>query len=111
MIITPQLPPKAGYVEVEVNGYRTYKNVKTDILIEDEIASIDLIQPHPEFFDYTGTGTDSITITFTSKPLYITINNNLISSAFYQLNGNEVIINSIDYNVFGIMYQVFAMCE
>lgn len=37
MIITrPTLPPKKGYVEVEVNGVRTYKNVKTNVLIENE---------------------------------------------------------------------------
>ena len=35
-ITRPTLPPKAGYVEVEVNGKRTYRNVSTGILIEDE---------------------------------------------------------------------------
>lgn len=40
MIITrPTLPPKAGYVEVEVNGARTYKNVETGILIDDEVPT------------------------------------------------------------------------
>ena len=36
MLTNPMLPPKAGYVEVEVNGHRTYKNITTGILIEDE---------------------------------------------------------------------------
>ena len=35
-ITKPMLPPKKGYVEVEVNGVRTYKNVETSILIDDE---------------------------------------------------------------------------
>lgn len=35
--IRPTLPPKAGYVEVELDdGRRTYKNVKTGVLIENE---------------------------------------------------------------------------
>ena len=38
MITKPQLPPKAGYVEVEVDGRRTYKNATTGVLIEDEQA-------------------------------------------------------------------------
>nr|DAU71618.1 MAG TPA: hypothetical protein [Caudoviricetes sp.] len=37
MISEPQLPPKTGYVEVEANGHRTYRNVKTGILIDDEV--------------------------------------------------------------------------
>lgn len=36
MITNPKLPPKSGYVEVEVNGRRTYRNVNTGILIDDE---------------------------------------------------------------------------
>jgi hypothetical protein len=36
MITKPQLPPKAGYVEVEIDGRRTYKNVITGELIENE---------------------------------------------------------------------------
>lgn len=27
MITNPQLPPKAGYVEVEINGQRTYRKI------------------------------------------------------------------------------------
>lgn len=38
MITAPKLPPKAGYVEVEVDGRRTYRNVNTGVLIDDEIA-------------------------------------------------------------------------
>ena len=43
MITAPNLPPKAGYVEVEVDGRRTYRNVNTGVLIEDEIGA-----PTPE---------------------------------------------------------------
>jgi len=42
MITKPQLPPKAGYVEVEVDGRRTYKNVVTGILIDNEVETPDL---------------------------------------------------------------------
>ena len=38
-ITRPTLPPKAGYVEVEVNGKRTYRNVATGVLIEDEVPT------------------------------------------------------------------------
>ena len=34
--IRPTLPPKSGYVEVEVDGIRTYRNVKTGLLINEE---------------------------------------------------------------------------
>lgn len=37
MISIPQLPPKVGYVEVEVNGERTYQNAVTGILIKGEV--------------------------------------------------------------------------
>ena len=37
MIHKPMLPPKSGYVEVEVDGKRTYRNVNTGILIDDEV--------------------------------------------------------------------------
>ena len=36
-ITRPMLPPKAGYVEVEVDGVRTYRNVETGILIGEEV--------------------------------------------------------------------------
>lgn len=35
-ISSPKLPPKIGYVEVEINGERTYRNAKTGILIDQE---------------------------------------------------------------------------
>lgn len=35
-ITTPTLPPKAGYVEVEVNGQRVYQNVETGELLGQE---------------------------------------------------------------------------
>lgn len=39
MVITkPQLPPKKGYVEVEVDGVRRYQNADTGVLLEDEPA-------------------------------------------------------------------------
>lgn len=37
MITKPMLPPKPGYVEVEVNGERAYRNVHTGVLIDDEV--------------------------------------------------------------------------
>ena len=44
MVITnPELPPKRGYVEVEVDGRRTYRNIETGLLIEEEPE----IQPEP----------------------------------------------------------------
>lgn len=42
-ITKPMLPPKKGYVEVEVDCVRTYRNVETGILIDDEVAT-----PTPE---------------------------------------------------------------
>lgn len=46
MIITkPFLPPKPGYVEVEVDGVRTYRNVETGVLIDDERASAEPMTP------------------------------------------------------------------
>lgn len=35
-ITKPQLPPKAGYVEVEVNGQRRYRSVKNGCLLGEE---------------------------------------------------------------------------
>lgn len=40
MITKPTLQPKPGYVEVEVAGRRTYKNITTGVLIEDETPVI-----------------------------------------------------------------------
>ena len=39
MINRPTLPPKRGYVEVEVDGVRLYKNAVTGILERDETPS------------------------------------------------------------------------
>ena len=36
MITQPKLPPKAGYVEVEIDGVHTYRNVLTGELIDNE---------------------------------------------------------------------------
>lgn len=33
----PQLPPKQGYAEIEKDGKRIYKNIKTNELIEPPI--------------------------------------------------------------------------
>ncbi|MBD5356505.1 MAG: hypothetical protein HDR88_06065 [Bacteroides sp.] len=38
MIRKPELPPKAGYVEVEVGGVRRYRSVITGMLLEEEPA-------------------------------------------------------------------------
>ena len=35
-ITRPMLPPRAGYVEVEVDGERVYKNAATGVLLRDE---------------------------------------------------------------------------
>ena len=37
MITRPELPPKEGYVEVEVGGARRYRSVATGLLLEDEL--------------------------------------------------------------------------
>lgn len=36
-ITNPMLPPMQEYVEIEVNGRRTYRNAVTGILIDDEV--------------------------------------------------------------------------
>lgn len=41
MINRPTLPPKRGYVEVEVDGVRLYKNAVTGILERDETTSME----------------------------------------------------------------------
>lgn len=38
MIHKPELPPRAGYVEVEIDGRRTYRNVTTGQLLSEEMA-------------------------------------------------------------------------
>ena len=59
-ITKPNLPPKKGYVEVEVDGVRTYRNVETGILIgeETETASqLDIIEAQ---VTYTAMMTDTL---------------------------------------------------
>lgn len=41
-ITKPQLPPKRGYVEVEIDGVRTYRNAETGVLIDDETPEADM---------------------------------------------------------------------
>lgn len=41
MIAKPKLPPKRGYVEVEIDGERTYRNATTGELIGCENQSLD----------------------------------------------------------------------
>lgn len=47
-IIEPRLPLKDGYVEVEVLGERTYRNINTGLLIEEELRLAALEQPMSE---------------------------------------------------------------
>lgn len=42
MVTTPILPPKKGYVEVEVNGVRLYKNIETGELLGNETPKLSL---------------------------------------------------------------------
>lgn len=39
MITNPTLPPRAGYVEVEIDGERLYRNAVTGVLLRDEEAA------------------------------------------------------------------------
>lgn len=61
-IAKPTLPPKAGYVEVESGGKRTYKNVQTGVLIDNEPAEseptqLDIIEAQ---VTYTAMMTDTL---------------------------------------------------
>ena len=49
MINRPTLPPKRGYVEVEVDGVRLYKNAVTGVLERDETPSTE-----SDLLDMTG---------------------------------------------------------
>lgn len=42
MINTPKLPPKAGYVEVEVNGKRVYQKVPSPYAETEEVLNTKL---------------------------------------------------------------------
>jgi hypothetical protein len=48
MISKPQLPAKAGYVEIEVNGMRQYKKIPTEnadiTQMEDALCDMDASQ-------------------------------------------------------------------
>ena len=48
MITKPMLSPKPGYVEVEINGVRRYRNVITGVLLEDEIRVEPITEPTTE---------------------------------------------------------------
>ena len=48
MVTTPTLPPKRGYVEVDIDGKRTYRNIKTGALIDTEP-----VEPEPTEADDT----------------------------------------------------------
>ena len=37
MITKPALPPRPGYVEVEIGGERLYRNAATGVLMRDEV--------------------------------------------------------------------------
>lgn len=41
MINRPTLPPKRGYVEVEVDGVRLYRNAVTGVLERDETPTME----------------------------------------------------------------------
>lgn len=52
MIITsPKLPPKKGYVEVEINGQRTYCNINTGLLIENENVILTAAEKREEIYN------------------------------------------------------------
>ena len=60
VISKPTLPPKHGYVEVEVNGERTYRNILTGVLIENEVSEptqLDIIEAQ---VTYTAMMTDTL---------------------------------------------------
>ena len=50
-ITNAKLPPKRGYVEVEVDGRRTYRNVETGVLIDDERNAITPAQQREEAYN------------------------------------------------------------
>ena len=43
-ITKPKLPPKAGYVEVKVNGQRRYRSIETGLLLGEQTAETIRIQ-------------------------------------------------------------------
>lgn len=60
MIKNPKLPPKAGYVEVEVDGQRVYQNVETGEIFGQETTKptqLDIIEAQ---VTYTAMMTDTL---------------------------------------------------
>lgn len=59
MITKPMLPPKAGYVEVEITGERVYKNASTGVLLQDEsgYSQLDILEAQ---VTYTAMMTDTL---------------------------------------------------
>lgn len=50
VIIKPMLPPKKGYVEVDVDGVRKYRDIETDVIyapdeipVEEELTSEEIL--------------------------------------------------------------------
>mgnify|MGYP001625199515 CR=1 FL=1 len=40
-ITKPQLPPKAGYVEVEVDGKRVYKQIENNPTMQERLEALE----------------------------------------------------------------------
>ena len=55
MITKPTLPAIRGYVEVEVDGVRTYRNIRTGLLIDEEkrLAMMAEVEEPEEVVDET----------------------------------------------------------
>jgi len=53
MVIKPTLPPIEGYVEVDVDGVRYYKDVKTGDLYTRDTVPIPPKEPDQSDFIYT----------------------------------------------------------
>ena len=45
-ITKPQLPPKAGYVEVEVDGKRVYKQIENNPTMQERLEALELSLIH-----------------------------------------------------------------
>lgn len=60
-IFKPMLPPKKGYVEVDVDGVRTYRNAETGLLISEEtfttVTQLDRLEAQAT---YTAMMTDTL---------------------------------------------------
>lgn len=60
----PKLPPKSGYIEVEINKERKYKNVTSGELLENEISPEDELKRLREDIDFLA---ESVKIKLKSK--------------------------------------------